>query len=57
MQDLRRQARKSPLPSSWSRPVESLVGIAAVVLVLALAGAVSHLAAETGARPPACGWG
>ena len=57
MQDLRRQARKSPLPSSWSRPVESLVGIVAVVLVLALAGAVSHLAAKTGARPPACGWG
>ena len=37
--------------------MEEAVEIAVVVLVLVLAGAVSYLAAKTGARPPGCGWG
>ena len=37
--------------------MEDIVAVAVIVLVLALAGTVSWLAARTGARPPACGWG
>ena len=45
-----------PCPLRRAR-MEDIAAVAVIVLVLVLAGAVSWLAARTGARPPACGWG